>query len=426
MDDTTLDLLFPTKSSGDAGLVVAIKFISHSGDVGTIYTVNGQPMFFRTDAGLFPTVYALWIHPGLLFSMPTHGAVMKKLFDGADLMLPGVHKSRMDSSKAAGKVVGDACSVLITGYPFPLSVGSLLVAGSDLINPAFDWRGRGVKTVHFFQDFLWASGDKSEPPPVREELSAGGVGSGGGVNQIVDDDDEEEEGKEERDGQDNDNDLVIVEQTEDDLDIVDWVEMQQQQQQPQEDQDSMIQQVQQSTESMQLAEDASPSTTTPSLSPAAMDELLETAFYTAISLKIPQEDSKLFPMLSSILYSTYILPSRPADTALDISKTTFKKLQKFLKAMEKKGVLKLKERNSELVITAISFKHPNVLAFIPPRRLACDQPLQSTLSSSSPTNAVTSTSAANNNTASGDVGVEDLYKPVGDLIPILKEIGVEW
>ena len=49
----------------------------------------------------------------------------------------------------------------------------------------------------------------------------------------------------------------------------------------------------------------------------------------------------------------------PPDLKLDVKKSSFKKLSKFLKTMQDHGILKLKEneKGSE-VITAIDFKHP--------------------------------------------------------------------
>lgn len=56
-----------------------------------VYCVDKQPMFFELDGGqLVPTLYTLWATPDILPYFTTHEAVLPKLSNGADLMLPGV------------------------------------------------------------------------------------------------------------------------------------------------------------------------------------------------------------------------------------------------------------------------------------------------------------------------------------------------
>lgn len=64
-------------------------------------------------------------------------------------------------------------------------------------------------------------------------------------------------------------------------------------------------------------------------------------------------------MSASSFYSAYIMPCRPVGAeAADIKKSSWKKLQKFLKTMEKTGLLKIKEQRGEVVITSVNWSHP--------------------------------------------------------------------
>ena len=56
---------------------------------------------------MYPTVYMLWQHPGLLHTFTTHPPVISVLAGGADLMLPGiVTKGEASVVCAGGGIVG--------------------------------------------------------------------------------------------------------------------------------------------------------------------------------------------------------------------------------------------------------------------------------------------------------------------------------
>lgn len=90
--DDDLNKLFPNKST-----LNQLKLITHSDDHVTVYTCDRRPMFFETTLTdihsekiiLVPTLYALWILPELVPCFTTHPAVLPRLANGADLMLPG-------------------------------------------------------------------------------------------------------------------------------------------------------------------------------------------------------------------------------------------------------------------------------------------------------------------------------------------------
>ncbi|KAJ3256509.1 Eukaryotic translation initiation factor 2D [Boothiomyces macroporosus] len=94
-----------------------------------------------------------------------------------------------------------------------------------------------------------------------------------------------------------------------------------------------------------------------------MDLLFEKSFLTSI---IKLEDNQ-FPMTSTIFYSNHMLPNRPEGSTLDIKKSSFKKLTKLLKSMEKKGLIKTKEKNGELFVMSVCRNHPLIAGKEPPK-----------------------------------------------------------
>lgn len=72
--------------------------------------------------------------------------------------------------------------------------------------------------------------------------------------------------------------------------------------------------------------------------------------------------TSVLPISGSSLYSAYIMPCRPIEVGpeVDIKKSSWKKLQKFLKTMEKSGLLKTKEQRGETMITSVNFSHPSL------------------------------------------------------------------
>lgn len=93
---------------------------------------------------------------------------------------------------------------------------------------------------------------------------------------------------------------------------------------------------------------------------AEIDAFLRTSFYQALQFKLtPKHPAELLPMAASTLYSNYILPSRPIDVGseVDVKHSSWKKVAKFFKVMEKSGIIKTKEQRGELYVTGIDWQH---------------------------------------------------------------------
>ncbi|KAJ3293401.1 Eukaryotic translation initiation factor 2D [Borealophlyctis nickersoniae] len=347
------------------GQLVAIKLETHGGDTVVVYEVDGNPVVFKDiDGNIFPTAEKLKkCLQAVYYNLAT-----------SDLMLPGVI---VPDGGFGHFNSGDMVAVVGRGSPYPMAVGTMLVSSDQIKEDQYAMRGKGVKIVHVLGDYLWAHGDKSGPPesaaPTTDEEPSNAPST------------------------------TDADATE-----------------PANDTPAMSD-ITQSLEGSSLSDNPSPDTPAP-LTPAEMDELLLTAFLTSLKLKLP-DDPKLFPMSATVLYSSYILPSRPVGTVLDVKGSTYKKVAKFLKAMEKKGIVKLKERNGDIVIMSVNRQHPMIQTFDPPRKVAGDvKPKPSApggLAGSSGTNASPASDAK-----PGVMSCTELYKGTSKIATLFEQIGL--
>lgn len=94
----------------------------------------------------------------------------------------------------------------------------------------------------------------------------------------------------------------------------------------------------------------------------------------AIHSQLSKLPPSAYPISSSTLYSTYILPSRPLScqesaTPVDIKHSSFKNLTAFLNFIEKDGFLKLKDFKGDLNILSVNPMHQEVLTYQPHRTI---------------------------------------------------------
>ncbi|CAO3585977.1 unnamed protein product [Absidia cylindrospora] len=303
--------------------------------------------------------------------------------EGADLMIPGLVNGPDGSLPQVKK--GELVAITIRGYKYPLAVGTMATSSAD-IKVRSGMKGKAVIILHVYNDFLWSMGDKSSPPELKD---------------ISDDEYVEEE-------EDND----------------------------EEDEDSQQQQQQLENEPLTAASDNQPSgqqqdqpkpstDDTPSMNytTAEIDDLLKDSLYQGLLFKLtPEKTTTVLPLSVSSLYTAYILPSRPRRGGLevDIKKSSWKKVQKFLKTMEKSGVLKLKEHRGETNVTSINWSHPSLQGVTPYKtveKLMIEQQQQQQVAPAGSTTATTDQSNKNTDVSfsstPGQIQVIDMYKPIG-------------
>jgi PUA-domain protein len=114
-------------------------------EVGKIYLVNGNPLFFNVGEGVLPTLlfqdFALHA-PKIVVDM---GAV-PYVCNGADVMAPGIVRVEGEFGE------GDLVLVVDEKHGKPLAVGESLYDAASVRSTK---QGVVVKNVHFVSDKIW-------------------------------------------------------------------------------------------------------------------------------------------------------------------------------------------------------------------------------------------------------------------------------
>ncbi|XP_062579935.1 eukaryotic translation initiation factor 2D-like [Saccostrea cucullata] len=366
---STLQNCYPSLSPKDASDIVPnkaemtiAKINTHSGVNVLVYCVEKNPVLIDVDGVIFPTVYTLWKYPDLLPVFKTHPPVFTKLAGGADLMLPGVVVEGEVTPKTFAHInKGTVCSISLVGNRSPVAVGTAAMSGSDMFDSAM--RGKGIHVLHILGDELWAFGDKSKPPVIPEE------------SQDPATDPASSHGDEYKDS---DTPQVTNSQGSDQ-----WEEIQGPQQETavegdisgeKDDDEELVL----STDKMSLEEEVSKveaeeevvsKEETEDQAPAeSMDDLFKLCFQCALKKSLKPVD---LPILTSAFYKVHMVKFCPADKHLDVKKTSFKKLSKFLKEMEKLGYVKVKELTKGVEsIIEMKKDHPELRHITPPEGAA--------------------------------------------------------
>lgn len=157
LPDNTQSARFTTTAGKD------LKQIS-----GTLYVGkhSGQPqrvLWIKLEDRLLPTVYTLWMNPGLVPLLHTPDVVLQKLRGGADLMTPGLARGPPFPPKATKGSVVAIASLEKPNVPMVVGVCEIDVASLQQVRGA---KGHAVRGEHWDGDEIWA-------------WSQGGSGSGG-------------------------------------------------------------------------------------------------------------------------------------------------------------------------------------------------------------------------------------------------------
>uniref|UniRef100_A0A6Q2XTS8 Eukaryotic translation initiation factor 2D n=1 Tax=Esox lucius TaxID=8010 RepID=A0A6Q2XTS8_ESOLU len=177
---------------------------------------------------------------------------------------------------------GDCCAVKVVGNKAPVAVGTATMTTAEMRSLAM--KGRGVSILHSYLDSLWAFGDKSGPPCIPD-VDTEGV-EGGFL--------EEEDGQEATEA-----DAEEPYSSSNADDILD------------------------------------------SPCPEQMDALLLQCFLHALKSKVKKSE---LPLLTSTFLRIHMFSCCPNGKQLDIKKSSYKKLSKFLQSMQQEHrLVKVKE-----------------------------------------------------------------------------------
>ncbi|XP_069489286.1 eukaryotic translation initiation factor 2D [Ambystoma mexicanum] len=319
-----------------------VKVYAHKGDAVTIYVRHRNPVFFEVEGRLYPTVYLLWSNPDLLPTFATWPPVLQKLAGGADLMLPGVV---VPPSGLPQVQPGHLCAITLVGNRAPVAVGSATMSTGEMLGAGM--RGKGVTVLHAYSDQLWMFGDKSSPPCIAP-LEAGP---------------EESEGSEEEGFTDQENNMAAdcclgpslenlsLGASEDVSGLL-------------EENDTVNNKPAAAAEVDGEEVDATAAAEDHRTPQEQMDELLHQCFFHALKCKVKKDD---LPLLTSTFLRNHLFPCCPEGQQVDIKKSSYKKLSKFLHCMQQRKVLQVKELTKGVEsIVVIDWKHYDIRSFVVP------------------------------------------------------------
>ncbi|ORX50552.1 hypothetical protein DM01DRAFT_1096375 [Hesseltinella vesiculosa] len=289
----TLEATIPAPAALFPDTVKVAKFVSHCKQPGTVYVADNNPLWFKTIDG--PPIPTVYS----MWQFPT---MLPTLYTWGPVIEKLMEGADLMIPGLVGEVPvlqqGDLVAITIRGYKYPLAIGTMALPSAD-IKVRSGMKGKAVLILHVYHDSLWSMGDKTEPP------------------------------------------ALSTAEAQEDADTID---------------------PSQALEATPTKEPAAPKkeVARKAYSVQEIDDILKEALVQGLLYKLTKEKAiDILPISTSSLYTAYILPSRPRgmDPDVDIKKSSWKKVQKFIKAMEKLGMLKVKEQRGESNVTSINWSH---------------------------------------------------------------------
>jgi len=330
LTDDDLNQLLPAKEE-----IVVSKIFTFSEESVLLYIHNKNTVFFEMekDKIFFPSIYTLWKYPEMIPFLTTWPPVMSRIANGADLMLPGVIVDEEKGIKAYcdGKLSkGDLVAVNLQSNKAPVAVGTAWLSSEDMYMAAR--KGKCVNTVHFYGDQLWAAGTREQLPDL------GGPEMGFLVKGDYYGEQSEEEEEEEDKGE---------------TDVAD----------PVDDVARDAENLKIDTDDKCEENNKEPTVIDSRTPQEIMDSLLDSAFLQSLRTSCSAKKAE-FPMLTSNFYRLHMVPACQPDHQLDVKKSSYKKLSKFLEKKEKFGVIKIKELTKGVEsIMSVDYDHELVTNF---------------------------------------------------------------
>ncbi|KAM3422807.1 Eukaryotic translation initiation factor 2D [Cercospora zeina] len=311
---------------------------SHDGEESRI-------LWFQVEGQMIPSVYTLWRHPGIVPLLHTPDIVVKKLQGGADLMVPGLFGGPPFPPRAKkGAVVAIAA---LERPSIPVAVGVCIIDVCELQKVRGE-KGKAVEHMHCFGDEVWTWGHLGKPgqhPPEEIEGWAKILQNRGLLEQVaeLDLEDQYEAGG------------VALEN-------------------PAASGGATIE----ASPAPANDEESGQSVEAKELSQKEIDEAFRNAFLFGINhYKSSNPNAKNygldFPLTQTVIMSTLVQPFLPAYTPeqaqqLQIKKTSWKNIKKFVKSLDKSKIVKSKDKDgNETTIIDVDFEDAAVINFKPYR-----------------------------------------------------------
>jgi translation initiation factor 2D len=319
---------------------------------GTLFVGNQEGedariLWYQLDGKNFPSVYTAWRNADIVPLLHTPEVVVKKIQAGADLMTPGLAGGPPFPSRA---VKGSVVAIASTDRPsVPMAIGVCEIDVSAL-QQVQGAKGHAVQSVHWVGDELWnfsTSGKSGRQPP--EELTEWSQVLA--TDELVD----------HIDG------VALQDAVEDG-----GVKLRDQAPEKPDEQTGAAK----GLPSGANAEDQTKIEVQSELTQAEIDRAFRQAFlYGVYHHKTTNAGQKnfgiVYPVNQSALMSTLVQPFLPAFTPeqsqqLQIKKTSWKNIKKFVKSLDKERIIKSKDQDgNQTVILDIDFEDKAFVTFKP-------------------------------------------------------------
>ncbi|KAG7015897.1 Eukaryotic translation initiation factor 2D [Cucurbita argyrosperma subsp. argyrosperma] len=350
--DADIDVLLPPK--------VELSVAKFQNRVHIYSLEGGFPMFFDVDGRgteVFPTVFALWMVPELLPAFVLKGGeVSRFVIGGADLMFPGIH---VPAEGLPSFLSGEPWAVKVPGNPSPIAVGVTTMSNTEALKAGL--RGKALRILHYYRDSLWESVEGHYVPNAGflEDVVYGdpALASSSQTDNSCEVTDEASN-NEQNDINNKEVGGSVNETTSDVLDELGTPLTAQA--------DSSTDKIVSGMNDLNVVNDIPPeeSNVQHTLSTEDVDMLLDKCLLQALHTTVKDKD---FPLPGSTLWSNHVLPCRPPGMTLDIKKSSYKKLSKWLQAKSSTGLITVKEdkHKKETVLYSVNRKHPDYTSFKP-------------------------------------------------------------
>ncbi|KAH9605225.1 hypothetical protein KSS87_012850 [Heliosperma pusillum] len=391
--DADIDSLLPPKAE-----ISVAKFPNRI----LVYGVEGGfPVFFDTDgrgSEIYPTVYALWSAPDLLPAFTLKGGeVSRFVINGADLMFPGIS---IPPDGLPSFSAGEPWAVKVPGNPAPIAVGATTMSSSEALKAGL--RGKALRITHYYHDSLWESVEGRFVPnagffedvvmadPSLLDSLVSQSGETGASNH-----------------QTSDNEGEVEPATSSDHGPTSAVNL--------DDKSDVVEQAATELDGLRITENTSSNESRveepQSMSIEDVDVLLDSCLLQALHTTVKDKD---LPMPGSTLWSNHVLPCRPSGVTLDIKRSSFKKLSKWLQSKASVGLISVKEdkHKKEVVLFSVNRTHIDYTSFKPDK----SQPAKIEQSNDQ---------TAGESSSQKALEIEEIYKPNTHVISIFAAVGAD-
>ncbi|KAF2119035.1 hypothetical protein BDV96DRAFT_515986 [Lophiotrema nucula] len=352
LPENALSARFTTTAGPDLKQVSGTIYVgSHEG------TQDEQRILWaKVGEKMYPTVYTLWHNPRIVPLLYTPLFVVEKLQGGADLMTPGLQRGPPFPKKATKGAVVAIASLEAPTIPMAVGTCEIDVSALQKVQGA---KGHAVQTFHWAGDELWSWGTTvkpgTDPPAVIEGW----------------DDEEEASGTE-----------LAQQTTALSLEAEDGgVSLDTDPTARSEAEKAQGVEGEAATANKDFVEEVEDK----ELTSKEIDDAFKDAFLfgvrhhmeqnkgqPAYGLDFPLSQSKVMSLLVQPFLPTYT-PARSAS--LQIKKTSWKNLKKFIKYLDKQQIVKSKDQQGhETVILDIDFGDRQIKDFVPYRLPKKDAP----------------------------------------------------